>query len=169
VTRFVPAILSLGSNLGDREATLAAAIAEIAALADVEVVDRSSLYQTVALKPEGPDAAAPAYLNLVVKISTALEPEALLSALNGIEHAHGRTREVQWGDRTLDIDIVSMGELQLRTSPLTLPHPHAANRAFVLVPWLEIDHDATLPGIGPIDRLPAAHEDVPRYGAEVEL
>jgi 7,8-dihydro-6-hydroxymethylpterin-pyrophosphokinase len=75
---------------------------------------------------------------------------------------------VHWGDRTLDIDIVSMNGQQRQSERLTLPHPQAENRSFVLVPWLELDPDAELPGIGRIDRLPAAHEDVRRYRAEAD-
>lgn len=164
----VPAILSLGSNLGDRARTLATAVDEIAALDGVDIVAVSSVVETVALKPDGADAAAPAYLNLVAAIATTLAPESLLAELNRIEHEHGRTREVRWGDRTLDIDIVALGGLELSTAKLTLPHPQAANRSFVLVPWLEIDPAAELPGVGPIDRLPAAHEVVRRYRAEAD-
>jgi 2-amino-4-hydroxy-6-hydroxymethyldihydropteridine diphosphokinase len=161
-----PAILSLGSNLGDRAATLAAALDDIGALDGVELLAVSGIVETVALKPDGADATAPAYLNLVARIRTTLEPERLLADLNGIERAHGRTRDVRWGDRTLDIDIVAMGDLELQTQTLTLPHPQARYRGFVLVPWLEIEPAAELPGIGPIDRLPAAREVVARYRAE---
>jgi 2-amino-4-hydroxy-6-hydroxymethyldihydropteridine diphosphokinase/dihydroneopterin aldolase/2-amino-4-hydroxy-6-hydroxymethyldihydropteridine diphosphokinase len=164
----VPAILSLGSNLGDRARTLADAVDEIAGLDGVRLEAVSDLFETVALKPEGPDATAPAYLNIVVIVATTINPESLLEELTRIEQAHGRTREVRWGDRTLDIDIVSMGGLQQESERLTLPHPQAAKRSFVLVPWLALDPDAELPGIGRIDRLPAAREDVPRYRAEAD-
>lgn len=159
----VPAVLSLGSNLGDRERTLADAVKQIRELEGVELGAVSGLVQTAAIKPDGVDELAPAYLNLVATVTTTLEPTELLAAVHRIEHANGRVREVRWGDRTLDIDIVSMGDLELSTEALTLPHPRAAERGFVLVPWLEIDPTAALPGIGAVDRLPAAHEDVPRY------
>jgi 2-amino-4-hydroxy-6-hydroxymethyldihydropteridine diphosphokinase len=168
VSEPVRAVLSLGSNLGDRERILRAAVDDIGDLAAVDVVAVSSLVETPAIKPHGVDTAAPRYLNLVAEVSTTLSPGELLTALNRIEHRHGRVREVTWGDRTIDIDIVSMGELELSTESLTLPHPRALERGFVLVPWLEIDPKATLPGIGAIDRLPAAHEDVPRYRAEAD-
>ncbi|MEJ1230163.1 MAG: 2-amino-4-hydroxy-6-hydroxymethyldihydropteridine diphosphokinase [Galbitalea sp.] len=161
-----PAVLSLGSNLGDREHNLRAALADIAALPGVRLAAVSALVETPALKPQGVDPAAPAYLNAIAIVATEHEPEALLALLAAIELEHGRTREVRWGDRTLDIDIVSMDGLQLSGERLTLPHPGAAERSFVLVPWLELDPDAVLPGIGRIDRLPAAHEDVRRYPAE---
>ena len=162
------AILSLGSNLGDRAGTLAAALDDLLALDGIRLVRVSGIVETAALKPDGVDAAAPAYLNQVAELVTTLEPEALLAALNRIELGHGRVREERWGDRTLDIDIVTMGGLQLQTDALTLPHPRAAERAFVLVPWLELDAEARLPGIGAIAELPAAHESVSRYRAEAD-
>ncbi len=162
------AILSLGSNLGHREHTLQAALAAIAALDGVELGSVSDLFETTAIKPHGVDERAPAYLNLVAAVVTTLAPVQLLAALGRIELDNGRVREERWGDRTLDIDIVTMAGLQLSTDVLTLPHPRAAERAFVLVPWLEIEPDAALPGIGAIAQLPAAHENVPRYRAEAE-
>jgi 2-amino-4-hydroxy-6-hydroxymethyldihydropteridine diphosphokinase len=159
-------VLSLGSNLGDREQNLRDAVADIAALDGVEVTKTSGLFETPALKPAGVDVTAPAYLNAVVGLTTTLEPAELLASLAAIETRHGRVREVHWGDRTLDIDIVSYGELQQQDPELTLPHPRAAERGFVLLPWLDIDPEATLPGIGRIDELPAASENVSRYPAE---
>jgi 2-amino-4-hydroxy-6-hydroxymethyldihydropteridine diphosphokinase len=162
----VKAVLSLGSNLGPREQTIRDAVAEIAALLHVSVDGVSGLVETPALKPDGVDETAPAYLNAVVAITTTLSPEQLLVQLNGIEAAHGRVRETPWGDRTLDIDIVTMGGLSMESDVLTLPHPRAHERSFVLVPWLEIDPDAVLPGLGRVDRLLPAHADVRRYPAE---
>lgn len=159
-------VLSLGSNLGDREQNLRDAVADIAALEGVDVATSSGLIETPALKPAGVDETAPAYLNAVIGISTTLAPKELLAALALIETRHGRVREVRWGDRTLDIDIVTYGELEQQDPELTLPHPRAADRSFVLVPWLEIDPDAVLPGIGRIDGLPSASEGVSRYPAE---
>ena len=160
------AILSLGSNLGDRERSLRDAVADIAALDGVILLGTSGLVETAALKPTGVDATAPAYLNAVAKVLTTLSPTDLLARLNGIEANHGRVREVRWGDRTLDIDIVAYGDLVQDDPGLTLPHPRAAERSFVLVPWLELDPEAVLPGVGRIDRLPAATVDVARYPAE---
>lgn len=168
MTAALRAILSLGSNLGDREGTLRDAIRHLGAIEGVEVLQVSSIVETPAVKPQGVDETAPAYLNLVLAIDTTLSPRQLLAETGRIELDHGRVREVVWGDRTLDIDIVSMGDLELASETLTLPHPRASERAFVLVPWLEIDPAATLPGIGAIDQLPAAHEDVPRYRAEAD-
>jgi 2-amino-4-hydroxy-6-hydroxymethyldihydropteridine diphosphokinase len=160
------AILSLGSNLGDRERSLRDAVADIAALDGVILLGTSGLVETAAIKPTGVDATAPAYLNAVAKVLTALSPAELLARLNGIEARHGRVREVRWGDRTLDIDIVTYGDLIQDDPSLTLPHPRAVERSFVLVPWLELDPEAVLPGIGRIDALPAAAANVARYPAE---
>jgi len=162
----LPAVLSLGSNLGDREATIRAAVAEIAALDEVVVVAASSLVESAAVKLDGVDEEAPAYLNAVVAIRTSLDPDELLSAINTIEHDHGRVRDVRWGDRTLDIDIVDFGGLRVDTDRLTLPHPRAAERGFVLVPWLEIEPLASLLRHGRVDALPAAGlDDVHPYPA----
>jgi 2-amino-4-hydroxy-6-hydroxymethyldihydropteridine diphosphokinase len=160
------AILSLGSNLGDRELNLRAAVADIAALTGVTLLGTSGLVETAALKPTGVDSSAPAYLNAVAKVDTTLAPTELLARLNEIEAVHGRVREVRWSDRTLDIDIVTYGGLIVDGPKLTLPHPRAVERSFVLVPWLELDPEAELPGVGRIDGLPAAAADVSRYPAE---
>jgi 2-amino-4-hydroxy-6-hydroxymethyldihydropteridine diphosphokinase len=162
----VLAVLSLGSNLGDRERNLREAVADLAAVPGVSIVATSGLVETAAVKPGGVDEAAPAYLNAIAQISTTLSPSALLETTGEIEQGHGRVRIERWGDRTLDIDIVTFGDLRQDDPVLTLPHPRAGERAFVLVPWLQVDPDATLPGIGRIDALPAAAEDVRRYPAE---
>jgi len=169
----LPAILSIGSNLGDRETTLRAAVAAIAAIDGVRVDAASSIVETAALKPHGVDADAPAYLNAAVAIRTALPPEQLLEQLARIEREHGRERTERWGDRTLDIDIVWFGGLRVESESLTIPHPRAAERAFVLAPWLELHPDATLPATGPdgeprrVDALLAAlDEPVHRYPAD---
>jgi 2-amino-4-hydroxy-6-hydroxymethyldihydropteridine diphosphokinase len=164
------AVLSLGSNLGDREQTIRDAVADLAALDAVTVAASSTLIETPAWKPDGIDVDAPAYLNAVVIVRTTLNPLALLDAINGIEAAHGRVREVRWGDRTLDIDIVTVGALVRSDERLTLPHPRASTRAFVLAPWLQIDADAVLPGFGRVDELLAATgETVTPYQAEALL
>lgn len=156
-----PAVIALGSNLGDREATLRSAVREIAELDGVVLLRASSLYETPALKPEGVDADAPAYLNAVVAVRSALDPHDLLTALHGIENAHGRVRDVRWGDRTLDLDIVTFGGQQLDTPELTLPHPRAFERAFVLAPWLEVEPAAVVPDRGSVRELLVATGDSP--------
>jgi 2-amino-4-hydroxy-6-hydroxymethyldihydropteridine diphosphokinase len=142
----VPVVIALGANLGDRAATLQAAIDELRALpqtADVRVAEPVS---SVAVKLDGPDAAAPQYLNTVATLTTRLAPTVLLDALHDIEHRHGRVRTERWGDRTLDLDIIAYGDIESDDPELTLPHPRAAERTFVLDPWLQLDPDAELPG-----------------------
>lgn len=163
----LPAVLSLGSNLGDREATIRAAVVAIEATASVTVSAASSLVETAAHKPSGIDDDAPAYLNAVLIVQTSLSPLELLAELERIEHHFGRVRDERWGDRTLDIDIVSMGGVRLATERLTIPHPRAADRAFVLAPWLEIDPDAQLTGYGRIEPLLAnLRQSLSWYAAE---
>lgn len=154
-----PAVLALGANLGDRAATLRDAVAALAEDPAVSVEAVSALYETPALKPEGISAEAPAYLNAVARINTVLDPLALLALVNAVEDRFGRVREERWGDRTLDIDIVDYNGIVSDDPRVTLPHPRAHQRAFVLVPWLEVDPDAVLPGHGPIAELAARATD----------
>ena len=149
------AIIAMGANLGDREATLRGAVVELEG-AGVRVVAASPIVQTPALKLDGVDAAAPAYLNAVVAVDTVLSPRALLRRLNRIEDHHGRTREVRWGDRTLDLDLVSYGTVRVLDQDLVVPHPRAHERAFVLDPWGRMDADAELPGHGRVRDVLAA-------------
>jgi 2-amino-4-hydroxy-6-hydroxymethyldihydropteridine diphosphokinase len=156
-------VLSLGSNLGERESTILGAVDDLAAVAGVSVDAVSGFVETAAVKPHGVDESAPAYLNLVALVTTDLAPHELLRQTAAIEASHGRVREERWGDRTLDIDIVAFDQLQLVTDDLVLPHPRAAEREFVLVPWLDVDPNAELPGFGRIDALPAAKIIVRRH------
>jgi 2-amino-4-hydroxy-6-hydroxymethyldihydropteridine diphosphokinase len=151
------AVLSLGANLGDRAATLRQAIT---ALKDDGLVARSVLYET---PPWGP-VEQPPYLNAVVVVRGPRDAAGWLALAHELEQAAGRTRDVRWGPRTLDVDVVTVtgddGTPVLSDDPaLTLPHPRAHERAFVLVPWLSLDPAAELPGHGPIadlvERLPA--------------
>lgn len=140
------AVIALGSNLGDREATIVQAVRRIAEVAGIELLAASTLHETAALKPHGIDADAPAYLNSVIVVETVLEPLELLEAVNAIELELGRVRGQRWADRTIDIDLIDFGGVQLETERLTLPHPRAADRAFVLAPWLEVEPEAELRG-----------------------
>lgn len=165
----VPAVLALGSNLGDRVATLAAAVDDIGAVDGVHVIARSSLVETDAIKLGGVDVTAPQYLNGVVLVNTTLSPRGLLDAANAIEAAHGRVRDERWGDRTLDIDIIDFDGRVYADERLTLPHPRAAERAFVLAPWLEVDPDAQVPGAGRVaELLERATDAVRPYDAGVD-
>jgi dihydropteroate synthase len=135
------AVLAIGSNLGDRLGTLRAAVNEIGALPDTEVLAVSPVYET---DPVG-GPAQPEYLNAVLMVRTGLPARELLGRLNRIEAAHGRVREVRFGPRTLDIDIISYSDQTSDDPVLTLPHPRARERAFVLAPWHDIDAAAALP------------------------
>jgi 2-amino-4-hydroxy-6-hydroxymethyldihydropteridine diphosphokinase len=146
-------VLALGSNLGERKPTMLEAVRRIADLPTTDLLAISEPIDTVAVKPEGEDESAPRYLNAVVILQTALAPETLLDQLNVIEADLGRVRAERWGDRTLDIDIVTMEGVLLDSARLTLPHPRAHERRFVLEPWLSIDPDAELPGHGRVDAL----------------
>lgn len=162
----VRAVLALGSNLGDREATIRAAVGDIDALPGVRLVEASGLVESAALKPAGVDETAPDYLNAVVVAETSLAPLELLDAVNVIEHRHGRVRDTVWGDRTLDIDLVTYGDVRQQGERLTLPHPRAWQRAFVLAPWLQLDADAVVPGRGRVaDLLSAAQDQVRAFPA----
>lgn len=153
------AVIAVGSNLGDREATFMSAVRELAESDGIELTAISTPIETVALRPEGEDADAPAYLNAVVLVRTTLAPRALLSLLHEIERAHGRERRERWDDRTLDLDLIDYAGMRSSTDGLTLPHPRAHERAFVLRPWAEVAPEAVLPGHGRVADLLAALEN----------
>lgn len=140
------AVIALGANLGDARAALVGAVQVLAATPQLRVVAESSIYRTAPIG--GPDQ--PDYLNSVVIVETELPPYALLAVCHGIEDDWDRTREVRWGPRTLDLDIIAFGDLVSDDPILTLPHPRAHERAFVLVPWLEADPAAEVPGRGTV-------------------
>jgi 2-amino-4-hydroxy-6-hydroxymethyldihydropteridine diphosphokinase len=152
------AVIAIGSNLGDRVATFQAAVRALAEADGIEVTAISTPIETVAMRPDGEDPDAPAYLNAVVLVRTTLAPRALLSLLNGIERDHGRVRSERWGDRTLDLDIIDYAGMRSASADLTLPHPRAHERAFVLRPWAEVAPEAELPGKGRIADLLAVLE-----------
>ena len=157
--RLRPAVLALGSNLGDRGELLRDAVAALRAVPEIVVRAVSPVVESVAVKPGGLDPSAPRYLNAVVLVNTLLSPEQLLAEVHRIEAEHGRVRAERWGDRTLDIDIVDFDGVTSSDETLTLPHPRAAGRAFVLAPWLTVDAEAVLPGAGRVDALLAALGD----------
>ena len=151
-----PAVVAFGSNLGNRSATIRSAIDDLGATPGIRVDAVSPFIETAAVRVEGVDKDAPRYLNGVALVSTALDPHALLDELHRIEDDHGRVRAERWGDRTLDLDLIAMGDRTLADEDLILPHPRAAERQFVLAPWLAVDPDAELPGLGRVDALLAA-------------
>lgn len=137
------AVLALGSNLGEREGTLQSAVAELVDRAEVRLHNVSPVVTT---KPVGGPAGQPDFLNMVIAVDTTLSPMELLAHCQSVELAHHRTREVRWGARTLDVDIIVYGEEVSDDPVLTLPHPRAAGRAFVLYPWSLMDPNAMLNG-----------------------
>ena len=148
-------VLALGANLGDAATTLDEAVSALRRVPGLEVTAVSPVYRTAPIGgPEQPD-----YLNLVVVGVTTLTPEDLLGATSAIELDAGRTREVHWGPRTLDIDLIVVGDHRRDSDVLTLPHPRAHERAFVLLPWLDVEPDAVLPGRGRVSTLAAVVAD----------
>lgn len=139
------AFVGVGANLGDAAATVRAALDALARLDRTRVVACSSLYRSAPVEAEGPD-----FVNAVAELRTTLAPLALLHRLQRIEHDFGRVRSVRNAARTLDLDLLLHDEQVLATAELTLPHPRAHLRAFVLLPLAEIDSALSLPGLGPI-------------------
>jgi 2-amino-4-hydroxy-6-hydroxymethyldihydropteridine diphosphokinase len=140
------AVLALGSNLGDRQDILQGGVDAIAGIEGVRLTGVSPVYETVpAGGPPQPD-----YLNAVVLAEVTISSRELLDRLHEVEAAFDRVRLVRWGPRTLDIDIVTVAGEHSDDPDLTLPHPRAHERAFVLAPWHDADPDAVLPGYGPV-------------------
>lgn len=140
--------LSLGANLNNPLYQLISAIGEIKAHPEISSVSVSSFYRT---KPIGP--AQPDFLNIAITLQTTLSPLDLLTAMQAIEESHLRTRTLRWGPRTLDIDLLLYNDVTIDTERLTLPHPRMQERAFVIVPLLEIAPTLTLPGGTPLQSL----------------
>lgn len=165
------AVLSLGSNLGDRAAHLRAALAQLGPV----VLAVSPVFQTPPWGPVEQDD----FLNIIAIAAddAAGDPALWLERAQACEQAAGRVREVRWGPRTLDVDIVSVTDqgrdLRSDDPVLTLPHPRAHERAFVLVPWLALDPGAVLPGHGPVaglvDRMSPQERDGVRLREDVRL
>lgn len=145
-----PVVIALGANLGEREDTLLGAADVLRRLPGLVVERMSPLVRSTAVGPAGPDPSRPGYVNAVLIGRTTLEPAVLLAALHGIEHVFGRERGERWADRTLDLDLVTQGERRVDGPPVTLPHPRAHLRDFVLAPWLAVDPAATLLGHGAV-------------------
>lgn len=136
--------IALGSNLSEPVTQVLQAFDEIAQLPDTNLLKRSSLYKTAPVgRLDQPD-----FINAVAQIETTINPHNLLTALLDIEHQHKRVRTKINAPRTLDLDILLYGELQCQEPGLTLPHPRISERAFVLMPLLEICPDCIIPGLG---------------------
>ncbi len=146
-------VISIGSNLGDRMFNLQGAVDALSDTPDVWLTGVSSVYET---EPVDAPAGSEDYLNAIVTVDTTLSARTLLERALAIESAYGRDRggdvEVN-APRTLDVDLIVVGDRHADDEFLTLPHPRAAERAFVLVPWFEVEPDASIPGYGAIAEL----------------
>jgi len=138
------AVIALGANLDDPETRVRLAFDEVGSLPATRPVARSALYRTA---PVG-FADQPAFVNACLLVDTALAPRELLDGLLAIERRHGRVRDIPNGPRTLDLDIIVYGDLAMHEHGLTIPHPRAHERAFVLAPLLDVWPDAIIPGRG---------------------
>ncbi|GGU72290.1 2-amino-4-hydroxy-6-hydroxymethyldihydropteridine diphosphokinase [Streptomyces albospinus] len=148
------AVISLGSNLGNRLETLQGAVDALEDTPGLRVKAVSPVYET---EPWGVDPGSqPSYFNAVVLIKTTLPPESLLERGHAIEEAFERVRDERWGPRTIDVDILAYQDVVSQDPRLTLPHPRAHERAFVLVPWHDIDPAAEVPGRGAVAALLSA-------------
>jgi 2-amino-4-hydroxy-6-hydroxymethyldihydropteridine diphosphokinase len=145
------AVISLGSNLGNRLETLQGAVDALEDTPGLRVKAVSPVYET---EPWGVEPGTQAtYFNAVVLIKTTLPPSSLLERGHAIEEAFERVRDERWGPRTLDVDIVTYQDVISDDPVLTLPHPRAHERAFVLVPWHDVDPGAEVPGLGAVSGL----------------
>ncbi|MFF3938226.1 2-amino-4-hydroxy-6-hydroxymethyldihydropteridine diphosphokinase [Streptomyces phaeofaciens] len=142
------AVISLGSNLGNRLETLQGAIDALEDTPGVRIKAVSPVYET---EPWGVEPGSqPSYFNAVVLLKTTLPPSSLLERAHAVEEAFHRVRDERWGARTLDVDIVAYADVVDDDPHLTLPHPRAHERAFVLAPWHDVEPEAKLPGHGPV-------------------
>ncbi|MFB7446899.1 2-amino-4-hydroxy-6-hydroxymethyldihydropteridine diphosphokinase [Streptomyces sp. NPDC056194] len=164
------AVLALGANLGNRLENLQGAIDALGDTPGLRVKAVSPVYETA---PWGVEPGTqPSYLNAVALVRTTLPPSSLLERAHAVEEAFHRVREERWGARTIDVDIVAYADLVSDDPVLTLPHPRAHQRAFVLAPWHDVDPDAQLPGHGPVADLLASLGDegvTPRADLELRL
>jgi 2-amino-4-hydroxy-6-hydroxymethyldihydropteridine diphosphokinase len=142
--RAAVAYIGIGANLGDARANVLDAVTRLRGLPETTVTGVSSLYRTAPVDSLGDD-----YINAVARIDTTLDPEALLRALHDIEQQHGRERPYRNAPRTLDLDVLLYGDEQIASPTLTVPHPRLTQRAFVLVPLLELAPSIVIPGLGP--------------------
>lgn len=152
----VSAVLALGTNLGDREEHLRGALALLSATEGIALEWTGPVLETA---PVGGPEGQGSFLNSVIGVRTVLGPYALLAAAHRAEHSAHRERLVRWGARTLDVDLVTYGDWTSADEALTVPHPRAHLRAFVLAPWHAARPEATLPGRGPVAALLAQAAD----------
>lgn len=155
------AYIGLGANLGDAIGTVRAALLALDRLPDSTVTLQSSLYRSTPFEADGDD-----YINAVAALRTTLAPHALLKALQEVELAFGRERPYFHAPRTLDLDILLYDELCLTTPTLTLPHAGLTQRAFALLPLLEIAPDLMIPHAGPAQQFMTALKDLPEQAVQ---
>ena len=148
------AYIGIGANLGDARANVLDAVARLRRLPGTTVAAVSSLYRTAPIDSSGDD-----YINAVARIDTTLDAEALLRALHDIEQQHGRERPYRNAPRTLDLDVLLYDDRQIASATLTVPHPRLTQRAFVLVPLLELAPAILIPGLGPAASFAASVAD----------
>lgn len=164
------AVISIGSNLGNRLEILQGAIDALEDTPGLRVKAVSPVYET---EPWGVEPGSqPSYFNAVVLVKTTLPPDSLLERGHAIEEAFERVREERWGSRTLDVDIVTYQDVVSDDPVLTLPHPRVHERAFVLVPWYDVEPEAVVPGRGPVAELLAGMDRggvEPRADLELRL
>jgi 2-amino-4-hydroxy-6-hydroxymethyldihydropteridine diphosphokinase len=162
------AVISLGSNLGNRLETLQGAIDALEDTPGVRVKGVSPVYET---EPWGVEPGTqPSYFNAIVVLKTTLPPSSLLERAHAVEEAFHRVRDERWGARTLDVDIVAYADVVSDDPTLTLPHPRAHERAFVLAPWHDLEPEAQLPGRGAVaDLLGSITQDGVAARQDLEL
>jgi len=145
-------VIAMGSNIGDRLDYLQGGLDGLFDTPRITFLAVSPVYETTPVGgPEQPD-----YLNAVVIAETSMPAQAVLERCFSLEDAYGRVRDELWGPRTLDLDLIIYGDEVSNSPGLTLPHPRAHERAFVLAPWLDADPQAQIPGCGPVADLLAA-------------
>jgi 2-amino-4-hydroxy-6-hydroxymethyldihydropteridine diphosphokinase len=144
----VTAYVGIGSNLGDARAHVQHALAQLDQLDDTTLTAQSSLFRSAPVDAGGDD-----YVNAVARLETALDAQELLRQLQALEQAAGRERPYVNAPRTLDLDLLLYGRQRISSASLTVPHPRMAQRAFVLIPLLQIDPLLEIPGQGPIHML----------------
>jgi 2-amino-4-hydroxy-6-hydroxymethyldihydropteridine diphosphokinase len=149
------AAVGLGSNLQDPAAQVRRALVELGELPQTRVSGVSPFYRSTALLAQGDDRPQPDYCNAVALVETALTPQHLLQCLLEIEAAHGRIRKQRWAARTLDLDLLLFGGLQLREPRLTIPHPRLHERDFVLRPLCDLAPTIHVPGMATVAELAA--------------
>jgi 2-amino-4-hydroxy-6-hydroxymethyldihydropteridine diphosphokinase len=144
------AVISIGSNVGERRVNLQGAVDSLSDTPEVWVTGVSPVYETEPVDaPEG----SKDFLNAIVLLDTTLSARTLLDRALAIESAYGRERGERNAPRTLDVDLIVVGDRRADEEDLVLPHPRAGERAFVLVPWHDVEPEAEIPGVGPISEL----------------